>query len=138
MEGDLYGKHFKRAEKKILDFFGRLVILNVHDRVLKISIDIAQWKTPNPIKIKKYAELEGLTSLQRNAVCDLLLETVADTIYCFLKMFEDYSSEMKILVKFDGKEFDLSQISEVMGSEIARLDEEGWIQKFSEMGRLVL
>ena len=114
------------------------MILNVHDRVLKISIDIAQWKTPNPIKRKKYAELEGLTSLQREAVCDLLTETVADTIYSFLEMFEDYSSEMKILVKYEGKEFDLSQISEVMGSEIARLDEEGWIQKFSEIGRFVV
>ncbi len=128
----------KEQKKKILDFFGRLVILSVRDGALKISMDIVQQKTPNPIKRKQYRELEGLTPLQQEAICDLLSETITDTIYRFMEMFEENSSKMKIVVEYEGEEFDLSQISEVMGSEIACFDESGWIQKFSEIGRFVL
>lgn len=128
----------KEQKKNILDFFGRLVILNVRDRALKISMDIVQQKTPNPLKMKQYQELVGLTPLQQEAMCDLLSETITDTIYRFLEMFEENSSKMKIVVEYEGEEFDLSQISEVMGSEIACFDDSGWIQKFSEIGRFVL
>ena len=74
----------KNKKKEILDFFGKLVILDVRDRSLKISMDIVKKKTSNPIKIKQYKELEGLTPLQQEAVCDLLSETVTDTIYRFI------------------------------------------------------
>jgi hypothetical protein len=128
----------KNKKKEILDFFGKLVILDVRDRSLKISMDIVKKKTSNPIKIKQYKELEGLTPLQQEAVCDLLSETVTDTIYRFMEMFDHHSSNMKITVKYEENDYDLLQLSEVMGSEIACFDEDGWIQKFSKIGRFVL
>lgn len=128
----------KELKKAILDFFGKLVILNVRDRALKISMDIVQQKTPNAVKIEQYQGLAGLTSLQQESVCDLLSETVTDTIYRFMEMFEENSSIMKIVVEYEGKYFDLSKVSEVMGSEIACYDDNGWIQRFSEIGRFVL
>ena len=42
------------------------------------------------------------------------------------------------LVKYEENDYDLLQLSEVMGSEIACFDEDGWIQKFSKIGRFVL
>lgn len=51
---------------------------------------------------------------------------------------EENSSKMKIVVEYERKYFDLSQVSEVMGSEIACYDENGWIQRFSEIGRFVI
>lgn len=128
----------KKQEKEILDSFGKLVILNVRDCALKISMNIVQQNTPNPVKIKQYEVLSGLTSEQREAVCDLLSETVTDTIYRFMEMFEENSNKIKIVVTYEGKDFNLAQISEVMGSEIACLDEDGWIQRFSKIGRFVL
>ena len=125
-------------KKEIMDFFGKLVILNVRDRALKISMDIVQQKTPNPVKIKQYEGLEGLTSTQQEAVCDLLSETVTDTIYRFMEMFDQNSGKIKIIVEYEGDNIDLAQLSEAMGSEIACFDEDGWIQKFSEIGRFVL
>ncbi len=101
-------------------------------------MDIVKKKTSNPIKIKQYKELEGLTPLQQEAVCDLLSETVTDTIYRFMEMFDHHSSNMKITVKYEENDYDLLQLSEVMGSEIACFDEDGWIQKFSKIGRFVL
>lgn len=137
--GALYMDNMSKEEKQeILDFFGKIVILNVRDRALKISMDIVQQKTLNPVKVSQYEGIAGLTSLQKEAVCDLLSETVTDTIYRFMEMFEQNSSKMKIVVKYEGKDFDLSQLSEAMGSEIACFDEDGWIQKFSKIGRFIL
>lgn len=128
----------KEQKKEVLDFFGKQVILNVRDRALKISMDIVQQKTPNFVKMKQYEELAGLTPLQQETMCDLLSETVTDTIYRFMEMFEQSPNTMKIVVKYEGKEFDLSKLSETMGSEIACFDDEGWIQKYSKIGRFVL
>lgn len=128
----------KEQKKEIIDSFGKLVIQNVRDRALKISMDIVQQKTSNPVKIKQYEALTDLTSVQREAVCDLLSETVTDTIYRFMEMFEENPSKMKLVIKYEEKDMDLSKLSESMGSEIACFDEEGWIQKFSKIGRFVL
>lgn len=128
----------KEQKKEVLDFFGKQVILNVWDRALKISMDIVQQKTPNFVKMKQYEELAGLTPLQQETMCDLLSETVTDSIYRFMEMFEQNPNTMKIVVKYEGREFDLSKLSETMGSEIACFDDEGWIQKYSKIGRFVL
>ena len=128
----------KEQKKEIIDSFGKLVIQNVRDRALKISMDIVQQKTSNPVKIKQYEALTDLTSVQREAVCDLLSETVTDTIYRFMEMFEENPSKMKLVVKYEEKDMDLSKHSESMASEIDSIDEEGWIQKFSKIGRFVL
>lgn len=138
-QGEHYmDKVIRDQKKEILDFFGKLVILNVRDKALKLSMDIVQQKTSNPVKIKQYEGLEGLTSIQQEAICDLLSETVTDTIYRFMEMFDQNSDKMKIIVEYKGKSYELLQISEAMGSEIACFDEDGWIQKFSEIGRFVL
>lgn len=128
----------KKQKEEILNYFGKLVILDVRDRALKISMDIVQQKTPNRVKAEQYKALEKLTSLQQEAVCDLLSETITDTIYRFLEMFDQYSNNMKIVIEYDGKDFDMARLSEAMGSEIACFDESGWIQRFSEIGRFVL
>ena len=39
---------------------------------------------------------------------------------------------------FEGNEYDALEISEKMGSEIAYDFAEGWIQKYSKIGRFVL
>ena len=91
----------KEQKKEIIDSFGKLVIQNVRDRALKISMDIVQQKTSNPVKIKQYEALTDLTSVQREAVCDLLSETVTDTIYRFMEMFEENPSKMKLVVKYE-------------------------------------
>ena len=39
---------------------------------------------------------------------------------------------------FEGKEYDALEISEKMGCEIAYDSAEGWIQKYSKIGRFVL
>jgi hypothetical protein len=98
---------------------------------------IAKCETVNPGKLEQYKVLSGLTEDQQEAVCDLLSETITDTIYRFLEMFEEYEDDIKLIVKKDGQEYDLVEVSEKMGSEIAAEDEDGWIQKFSKIGRFV-
>ena len=125
----------KKQKEEILDYFGRMVIENVRDRSLDISMKIASYTTINPLKLKQYESFAALSEEERETVCDLLSETISDTIFNFLHMFEDYSDNMKITITKDGKEHNLIDISEVLGGEIAFQDEDGWIQKFSKIGR---
>jgi len=127
-----------KQKKEILDYFGSVLINHVRDTSFKISMDIVEKKTVNPIKQQQYKEIANLTSEQKEAVCDLLSETISDTIYNFLDMFETHQEKMKLIVLKDGVEHDLNLISEKMGGEIAFIDEDGWIQKFSKIGRFVI
>jgi len=56
----------------------------------------------------------------------------------FLEMFEENSKDVKLLISSKEGSYDLTEISEKMGSEIACYNDEGWIQKFSKIGRFVL
>lgn len=123
--------------QEILDFFGSILINHVRDVSLIIAMDIATGKTVNPIKLKQYKELLSLSNEQQEAVCDLLSETITDTIYNFLDMFEANEDKMKLLVLKESAEYDLNDVSEKMGGEIAFADEDGWIQKFSKIGRFI-
>lgn len=123
--------------QEILDFFGSILINHVRDISLTIAMDIATGKTVNPIKLKQYKALLSLSNEQKEAVCDLLSETITDTIYNFLDMFEANEDKMKLLVLKDSAEYDMNDISKKMGGEIAFADEDGWIQKFSKIGRFI-
>jgi len=128
----------KEQKQTILDSFGKLVIEEVRDGALRVSMDIANQKTVNPIKLKQYNVLLNLSAEQQEAICDLLSETITDTIYRFLEMFEENTGKIKLNITKDGEEYNMVKISEKMGSEIACYDDTGWIQKFSKIGRFVL
>lgn len=117
---------------------GKLVIQNVRDGALKASMRIATFETKNALKRDQYSALEGLSVPQQQAVCDLLSETITDVIYRFMETIGQNEDVLKLMVQYDGKEYDYAQISEAMGSEIACYEDEGWIQKFSDIGRFVL
>ena len=109
----------EEQKQTALDSFGKLVIEDVRDGVLKVSMDIANQLTANPIKQKQYGILSTLSDEQRESICDLLSETITDTIYRFLEMFEENTDKIKMSLICDGEEHDITLISEKMGSEIA-------------------
>ena len=125
-------------KKEILDFFGKMLIENVRDRSLDISMSIAKYETPNPVHRKRYECFSSLSEEQKEAMCDLLSQTISSTIFNFLDMIEWKHEFLKLIITKNGKEYDLCDISEKMGAEIAFMGEEGWIQKFSKIGRFVL
>ena len=125
-------------KKKILDTFGKIIISNVRDSSLEISMDIVKRTTKNQIKLYQYDKLSNLSVEEQELICDLISETITDVIYRFLELFEENSDKIKLVYKFNGSDYDLTQISEKMGSEIACFEDEGWIQKFSKLGRFVL
>lgn len=125
-------------KQEILDQFGQKVVKHVRDTSLKIAMDIVNGNTVNQIKKEQYSLFSDLSLDEKEKVCDLLSETITDTIYNFLDMFEVCSDEMKMNVNYGDIEYDLSTISEKMGGEIAFSDEDGWIQKFSKIGRFII
>ncbi len=125
-------------KQKLLDRLGKRVIEHVRDVSLEIGMDIAQGTTVNPIKKDQYSKLANLSDDEKEMVCDLISETITDTIYNFLSMLEAHSNEMRFVVLNGDAEYDLRDISEDLGSEITFQDEDGWIQKFSKIGRNIL
>ena len=127
----------KADRQEIMDTLGKLVIEQIRDGALQYSMDIAKYRTVNQVKLKQYKSLSSLAQDQQEAVCDLLSETITNTIYRFLEMFEDYKEEIKLMIHKDKQEYNVVDISEKMGSEIACFEDDGWIQKFSKIGRFV-
>jgi hypothetical protein len=125
-------------KEAILDSFGKLVIENVRDGNLRYSMKIANYTTINPVQLKQYSALSSLSHEQQEAVCDLLSETITGVIYDFLEMVEENQDKIELSIYKDGEKYNMCHISEKMGSEIARFEDSGWIQKFSEIGRFVL
>lgn len=121
-----------------MDKFGEFIISNVRDNALKISMDIVHMTTKNQVKARQYNNLNNLSYEEQEAICDLLSETVTDVIYRFLEAFEENDEKIKLLYNYNGTDYDLTQVSEKMGSEIACFEDDGWIQKFSKLGRFVL
>jgi len=124
-------------KREILDYFGKKVI-EFRDSDLDIAIDYATGKSVNPVKAKQYSILSTLNHEQKESVNDLLSETITATIFNFLDMFEENADKMELLIKKDGQKYNMVEISEKMGSEIACYEDTGWIQKFSKIGRFIL
>jgi len=124
-------------KREILDYFGKKVI-EFRDSDLDIAIDYATGKSVNPVKAKQYSILSTLNHEQKESVSDLLSETITATIFNFLDMFEENADKMELLIKKDGQKYNMVEISEKMGSEIACYEDTGWIQKFSKIGRFIL
>jgi len=124
-------------KREILDYFGKKVI-EFRDSDLDIAIDYATGKSVNPVKAKQYSILSTLNHEQKESVNDLLSETITATIFNFLDMFEENADKMELIIKKDGQKYNMVEISEKMGSEIACYEDTGWIQKFSKIGRFIL
>lgn len=122
----------------LLDSVGKIIIENVRDRALNISMGIVNQTTPNQVDLKNYSVLSELETDEREKVCDLLSATITDTIYRFLELFEDYNDIIRLNILYNNKEYDMTKISEKMGSEIASYEDDGWIQRFSKVGRFIL
>lgn len=120
-------------KKELLDDFGKKVIDNVRDRSFNIPLRILAQKSQNKILNAKYEGLKNLSKDEIEIINTLISDTITDTIFNFLSMFEHNADSMKIYLMKEGIEYDIRDISEVVGAEIAFLDEDGWIQKFSKI-----
>ncbi len=123
----------EEVKKELLDKFGQKVIECSRDRSLSIPKRIIDQTLQNQRVLAEYEGLNGLNEDERKLVKTLISETITDTIFNLLHMFEDYPDNMRLYVVEDGIEYDIRDICEVVGAEIAFEDEEGWIQKFSKI-----
>ena len=121
----------------LLDEVGKIIVKEVRDQTLKHSMLVVNLDLVNPILLEKYKVFSALEHEEKEKMCDLLSETITDVIYEMLKMFEDHADLMKFVVKDNGEEYDMCDISEEIGSDIACIDDDGWLQRFSDIGRIV-
>ena len=124
--------NLKDNKEMALNYFGKCVVEEVYDRAVFGAKRIIDQTTPNPVDLKRYAVFSEFSQEQQEKVCDLLTETVMDTIYRFLEMIEEHDEEFKLFVEMNKVKYSLTNISEKMGSEIADYDD-GWIKQFSRI-----
>ena len=126
----------KRYE--LTDHIGEVIIKEVRDGSLRRAMKIAKYQTQNLADLERYKSLSSLSEEQQEAVCDLLSSAITETIYEFLETIEEYPDRMELTIIKDKKRYNMADVSWKMGSEIACFGDEGWIQKFSELGRFVM
>lgn len=122
----------KNNKEIVLNYFGKCVIEEVYDRAIFGARRIIKQTTPNRMDLDRYAVFSEFSQEQQEKVCELLTETVVDTIYRFLEMIEEHDEEFKLVVEMNKVKYSLTDISEKMGSEIVDLDD-GWINRFSHI-----
>ena len=123
--------------RELTDRAGKILVEEARDGALRRAMKIALYQTPNTDDLKRYKPLKKLKKDQQEAVCDLLSSTITDTIFSILEAIENNPDCMQLLIVKDGETYNMADVSWQMGSEIACPDENGWIQKFSEIGRFV-
>lgn len=118
----------------ITDVLGAFVIRDVRDPFLEKGIQkISEWNTENQTQGR-----ECLSPNELEAVFDLLSYTISGTIYSFFEVIDEKGDDVRLLIQKDGAWYDMFEASEKMGSEIVVSWEDGWIPKFSKLGRCVL
>jgi len=126
-----------QQKKALLDTIGEKVV-NFRDRSLRMSMTYATGQSVNKVKEKQYEILSNLTDEEREKIYDLLSETITDTIYNFFEMFEENRENMKLIIMKDEEEYNMMDVTEKMGGEMVMSTEDGWISKFSKVGRFIL
>jgi hypothetical protein len=125
-------------KQEILNDFGKILIEDVRDSCLLHGVKTIDSEMRDPTCKDIGEKLSHLNKIDKEVIKDLISMTITDTIFTFMDMFESNADKMKLLVNKDNVEYDLNKLSDKMGAEITFSDEDGWIQKFSKMGRFIL
>lgn len=118
----------------ITDVLGAFVIRDVRDPFLEKGIQkVSEWNTENQTQSR-----ECLSPNELEAIFDLLSFAISDVIFSFFEVIDEKGDDVRLLIQKDGAWYDMFEASEKMGSEIVVSWEDGWIPKFSKLGRCVL
>ena len=116
---------------ELLEYFGQCLVEEVYDNALWVPERIIDCTTVNKIYQEKYKVFKELTEEQRVKIKELIRETTVDTIYRFLEMIEEHEDEFKLVVEKNGENYDLTDLSEKISSEIVG-DDDNWITRYSK------
>lgn len=113
------------TDKDILDDFGSATMRMVRDR----SIDKFEKIRSGTLKSQRAIELHNLLSAfdeqQKKVIETLIIESIDNTIFNFLFMFEE-DEDKKIVVS----DVNINEISDGLSGEL--FTEDGWISRFSQ------
>ena len=116
---------------ELLEYFGQCLVEEVYDNALWVPERIIDCTTVNKIYQEKYKVFKELTEEQRVKIKELIRETTVDTIYRFLEMIEEHEDEFKLVVEKNGENYDLTDLSEKISSEIVG-DDDNRITRYSK------
>jgi hypothetical protein len=115
-----------KTDVEILDEFGQIVTRDVHDELFYfISSDLGILAQSEGV-INLFANMSQIQKKELESYIDGLL---TDSIFQFLKIFDENSQFKLIFEDEDGRVKDLNKISDMLKAE--PLIENGWIQRFS-------
>ena len=126
-------KNNMKANKEILDDFGRILVNNVLDRYyIGIKKEIING-CKNPTTQKFNQIFDRLDDETKSLLEGYIFENIESIVFDILGIFEEHQ-EYKIIYEENGQQVDLNKISEMLKAE--PIIENGWIQRFSqEIGR---
>ncbi|AFI90487.1 hypothetical protein EXT68_22295 [Pectobacterium parmentieri] len=113
------------TDKDILDDFGSATMRMVRDRSLDKFEKIQLGTLKSQKGIELYDLLSGFDEEQKNIIKYLVAESIDNTIFNFLFMFEE-DEDKNILVSG----VNVGEISDGLSGEL--FTEDGWINRFSQ------
>ncbi len=120
-----------KTDVEILDKFGQIVTRDVHDELFYfISSDLGVLAQSEGV-MNLFANMSQIQKKELESYIDGLL---TDSIFQFLKIFDENSQFKLIFEDEDGRVKDLNKISDMLKAE--PLIENGWIQRFSKYKRV--
>ena len=125
-------KNNMKANKEILDDFGRILVNNVLDRYyIGIKKEIING-CKNPTTQKFNQIFDRLDDETKSLLEGYIFENIESIVFDILGVFEEHQ-EYKIIYEENGQQVDLNKISEMLKAE--PIIENGWIQRFSKFGK---
>lgn len=114
-----------KANKEILNDFGKLVVQEVHDNQYRFILN----RVEDLAQTESYVNLfKGMNKQQKLEIEYYTREILRGALFDFLRIFEEHP-EFKIIYEENGNQVDLNKISEMLKAE--PIIENGWIQRFS-------
>jgi len=119
-----------KTNQEILDRLGNLIITDCFDKGINFVDQLRKNKTTPQILKKEMDFVKSLTEDQVDGLKQLIHRTQNNFLFNFLKIFEEYGDEYKIIYKEENEEKNLVEISEMLKAE--HMIDGGWIERFSK------
>lgn len=121
--------------KDVLDRFGQLLVSEVRDVAVAVALKSLRGQMKDQASKQLEAELEKVPENTRKLIETFATDLVDSTLHNLLSFFEGAEDFMIAFKEDENNLVDLNEISDGLAGEL--FTDEGWISRFSDLGKLL-
>lgn len=121
--------------KDVLDRFGQLLVSEVRDVAVAVALKSLRGQMKDQASKQLEAELAKVPESTRKQIETFATDLVDSTLHNLLSFFEGAEDFMIAFKEDENNLVDLNEISDGLAGEL--FTDEGWISRFSDLGKLL-